>query len=40
MKIMQEIEINLKNFKNKFGFLKDCSYIHGIEIKNKGYDKQ
>jgi hypothetical protein len=24
---------NIKKFKNRFGFLKDCSYIQGIKIK-------
>ena len=39
MKIIQGIEINLKKFKKKFGFLKNCSYINDIE-KNKNYEQQ
>jgi hypothetical protein len=31
---------NIKKFKNKFGFLKDCSYINDIEKnKNKSYER-
>lgn len=25
-------------YENKFGFLKDCSYIHGVK-ENKGYEE-